>query len=135
MAAIPSFPMPFASCPCKIWLPKQAVEDAYGNTSVYYDVQPDIETVCVYAGGWTENDGSSPDIEDGRPYGSESEMSFFLKKSVTADLRRAVIAAYPADDAAMYGRRWTVLDYPVSKMRANTPGDYSWLVRAEAFDG
>lgn len=135
MAAIPSFAMPFASVPCRIWLARESAEDAYGNKVVYYADDPDIVTECVYAPGWTENDGSSKDIEEGRPYGVESEMSFFLKKSVDADLRRAKIAAYPSDDSTMYGREWVVLDYPMSKMRANTPGDYSWLLRAEAFDG
>ena len=135
MAAIPSFAMPFASVPCSIWLARESAEDAYGNKNVYYADDPDIVTECVYAFGWTENDGSSKDIEEGRPYGVDSEMSFFLKKSVDADLRRAKIAAYPSDDSTMSGREWLVLDYPMSKMRANTPGDYSWFVRAVAFDG
>lgn len=135
MAATPSFAMPFEAVPCSIWLARESEPDAYGNRRVLYADEPDIETACVYAPGWTENDGSYKDIEDGRPYGTRSEMSFFLKKEVDADLRRAKIAAYPSDDATMSGREWLVLDYPMSKMRASTPGDYSWLVRAEAFDG
>gem|GEM_PF-1991505 len=135
MAATPSFAMPFQPVPCRIWLAREEAADAYGNRRVRYGDEPDIETVCVYAPGWTENDGSSPDIDDGRPYGVRSEMSFFLKKTVDADLRRAKIAAYPTDDATMSGREWLVLDIPMSKMRANTPGDYSWLVRAAATDG
>ena len=135
MAAIPSFAMPFESVPCRIWLARESSEDVYGNKNVYYADDPDIVTECVYAPGWTENDGTASDIEEGRPYGVSSDVSFFLKKSVSADLRRAKIAAYPSDDATMYGREWLVLDYPMSKMRANTPGDYSWFVRAVAFDG
>lgn len=135
MAATPSFPMPFASVPCSIWLARTSEADAYGNEAVEYPDEPDIETVCVYSMGWTQDDGTSPRIEDGRPYGVRSEMSFFLKKDVDADLRRARIAAYPADDQQVYGRVWTVMDEPQSKMRANTPGDYSWLVRAAATDG
>ena len=135
MAATPSFKMPFATVPCSIWLARETKRDAYGNEHVVYADEPDIETECVYSAGWTQDDSTSPRIEDGRPYAVRSEMSFFLKKDVDADLRRAKIAVYPSDDTVLNGREWFVLDQPTSKMRANTPGDYSWLVRAEAFDG
>lgn len=135
MAATPSFKMPFVAVPCRVWLARQSTRDAYGNEQVSYADEPDIETECVYSMGWSQDDGTSPQISDGNPYAVRSEMAFFLKKGVDADLRRAVIAAYPDDDSAVRGKRWLVLDRPTSKMRANTPGDYSWLVRAEAFDG
>lgn len=135
MAATASFPMPFSNVPCLIWLARTSGPDAYGNERVEYAERSDIETECVYTMGWTQDDGTWPQIKEGSPYGVRSEMAFFLKKDVDADLRRALIAVYPPDDATVYGKRWLVLDYPTSKMRANTPGDYSWLVRAEAFDG
>lgn len=129
-----SFPMPFASVPCSIWLPIDSSEDVYGNKNVSYAEQPDIETVCCYAPGTTSPD-TSDDIEDGRPHGVRVSMTFYLPKSLSADLRDALIACYPPDDSVLSGRQFSIVGEPYSYSRLNTPGDYSWCVRGVAYLG
>lgn len=124
----PNFPMPFASVPCSIWLPHPATTaDAYGNYPVSYNETADVETTCVYAPGKSMPNTAS-DIEDDRPHGTRDFMTFFLPKNVDADLTGALIAAYPADDTTVSGKRYIVQGSPYSYMRSNTPGDYSWAV-------
>lgn len=118
---------PFRGVPCAIWTAIETGRDAYGNTSVTYSDEPDIQTTCCYAPG-TSKPGTQNDIEDGRPTGTEATMTFFLPKTVVADLRRARIACYPSDDAALSGRVFDVVGEPYSYPRMNTPGDYSWSV-------
>ena len=122
-----SFPMPFAAVPCSIWLAAEGTADAWNNKAIEYAAEPDIETTCVYAPG-TSKPNTADDIEDGRPRGAVATMTFFLPKTVDADLRGALIACYPADDAALSGRQFKVVGRPISYPRANTPGDYSWVV-------
>ena len=129
-----SIPMPFEAVPCSIWLAHAAGRDAYGNEVVDYGEFPDLATRCVYAPGEglpdTEND-----IEDGRPHGARVSMTFFLPKTVVADLRGALIACYPPDDGALSGRKFKVVGEPYSYPRANTPGDYSWRVSGVTYLG
>lgn len=124
-----NLPMPFGSVPCSVWLAHESEPDAYGNTQVTYSVDPDIETRCVYAPG-TDKPNTDNDIEDGRPYGARVTMTFFLPKTVDADLRQALIACYPPDDQSLSGHRFAVIGEPYSYPRQNTPGDYSWRVEA-----
>lgn len=129
-----SIPMPFESVPCSIWLAHTAGRDAYGNEVVDYAEFPDLATRCVYAPGEASPDTEN-DIEDGRPHGARVSMTFFLPKTVVADLREALIACYPPDDEALYGRRFKVVGEPYSYPRANTPGDYSWRVSGVTYLG
>ena len=121
-----SFPMPWMWCVCRIWLPT-VTRDSYGNEVREYVDAPDIVTHCVYTPGDSTDDTAS-DIEDGRPEGAVERMTFFLPKSLHADLRGAMIAAYPADDPEVSGVKYDVVGNPRSYPRANTPGDYSWRV-------
>lgn len=119
--------MPFRPCQCSIWLPTYGEEDAYGNSVPTYGEEPDLETMCVYAPGRSKPD-TSDDIEEGRPYGVTDIVTFYLPKALDADLRGARIACFPTDDQRMSGRVFDVVGSPMSYMRANTPGDYSWSV-------
>lgn len=129
-----SFPMPFVSVPCAIWLPANAGEDEYGNETLVYQKEPSIRTSCCYAPGTSRPD-TSDDIEDGRPRGARVTMTFYLPKAVDASLRGALIACYPPDDMSLSGRQFHVVGEPISYQRANTPGDYSWCVEGVAFLG
>lgn len=129
-----SFPMPFASVPCAIWLPVESEEDSYGTNPVTYSEHPDIVTHCLYAPG-TAKPATADDIEDGRPYGMRVSMTFYLPKTLDADLRDAIIACYPEDDRALHGRKFKVVGQPFSYPRANTPGDYSWCVEGVSYVG
>ena len=124
-----SFPNPFESVPCKIWLPTQGEEDAWGNSADTYAEDPDIETHCCYAPGYARPETKN-DIEDGRPHGARVTMLFYLPKTVDADLRDALIACYPPDDATLRGKKFEVVGDPFSYPRASTPGEYSWCVEA-----
>lgn len=128
-----SFPMPFQAVPCAIWLPAHG-EDAYGNELPEYPEYPDILTQCVYTPG-TAKPSTSDDIEDGRPRGARVGMTFYLPKTVVADLRDALIACYPTDDAALSGAKFQVVGQPYSYPRQNVPGDYSWCVEAVTYLG
>ena len=126
--------MPFRSVPCSIWLAHATTRDSYGNESPAYEVEPDLATRCVYAPGGASPD-TADDIEDGRPLGARVAMTFFLPKTVDADLRDALIACWTPDDAALSGRKFKVVGKPYSYPRANTPGDYSWRVEGVEFLG
>ena len=129
-----SFPNPFESVPCKIWLPVQQEEDEWGNANDAYADDADIETHCCYSPGYARPE-TRDDIEDGRPHGARVPMMFYLPKTVDADLRGALIACYPPDDAHLSGRRFKVVGEPFSYPRASTPGDYSWCVEAVTYLG
>lgn len=131
---MPNLRMPFRAVPCKIWLPTQGEEDAWNNKADVYADEADIETVCVYTPGTMRPDTAN-DIEDGRPHGTRVAMTFYLPKSVDADLRDALIACFPPDDAQLYGKKFEVIGNPYSYSRANTPGDYSWCVEAVTYLG
>ena len=124
-----SFPNPFESVPCKIWLPTQEEPDEWGNRADAYAEEADIETKCCYAPGYARPE-TVDDIEDGRPHGARATMLFFLPKTVDADLRDALIACYPPDDAHLSGKKFEVVGDPFSYPRASTPGEYSWCVEA-----
>lgn len=126
--------MPFPRVECRIWLRKLADEDEYGNRVPYHADEPDIVTECSYAPGRSKPD-TSDDIEDGRPWGDRMVMTFYLPKTVQADLRGALIQAVPADDAAVASMRFEVVGNPTSYMRDATPGDMSWSVEGVRFDG
>ena len=126
--------MPFPRVPCNIWLPIVDGRDAYGNERPFYSVLPDIVTECSYAPGYRSPD-TSDDIEDGRPHGDEVRVTFFLPKSLDADLRGALIKAVPEDDPSMARMRFSVVGEPRSYMRDATPGDMSWCVVGVRFDG
>lgn len=119
--------MPFRSVPCSIWLPHATAEDPWGNVSYAYGTDPDITTTCCYAPGDRRPD-TADDIEQGRPHGVTVRLTFFLPKTLDADLRGALIACHPTDDAFVSGRQFSVEGAPTSYSRANTPGDYSWAV-------
>lgn len=129
-----SFPMPFQAVPCAIWLPIDGGDDGYGNANTTYAEYPDIRTQCCYAPG-TGVPETSNDIEDGRPHGVRIGMTFYLPKTLSANLRDALIACYPPDDAALSGRKFKIVGEPYSYPRANTPGDYSWCVSGVTFLG
>lgn len=129
-----SFPNPFEAVPCSIWLPVQGDEDPWGNSPDEYADAPDIVTECCYAPGYARPETAN-DIEDGRPHGARVSMTFFLPKSVDADLRGALIACFPTDDAHLSGRRFKVVGTPYSYPRASTPGDYSWCVEGVDYLG
>lgn len=125
-----SRPMPFRAVPCMVWLPTYA-EDAYGNRRATYAEEPSITTTCCYAPGRSEPD-TSDDIEEDRPHGATVTVTFFLPKSLQADLRGARIACAPPDDPAMAAQTFDVVGTPYSYPRASTPGDYSWCVEGVA---
>ena len=125
--------MPFRPVPCSIWLPTYA-QDAWGNEVPSYGEEPDIETTCVYAPGYRLPD-TSDDMEDGRPHGDRMRVTFFLPKTLSADLRGALIACPQEADPAMAETRFAVEGRPTSYMRDNTPGDYSWAVEGVTFLG
>ena len=129
-----SRPMPFRSAPCSIWLPTYGDPDEYNNVVPTYGVEADVETRCCYAPG-NQRPNTADDIEEGRPYGDRATVTFYLPKTLDADLRGALIACYPTDDATVSGRLFSVVGEPYSYSRANTPGDYSWCVEAVRFDG
>lgn len=135
MAATPSFPMPFATVPCSVWLPVQSAEDAYGNVNHTYASWPDWTGRCVYSPSRTRYEQTANDFEEGRPHGSRVTLTVYLPKSFSLPLRGAQLAVYPPDDRHLYGKRFDVDGEPYSYMRANTPGDYSWQVEAVAHDG
>lgn len=123
-----NYRMPFKAVPCSIWLAhKSDTADAYGNYPVSYGEHPDVETTCVYAPG-NSMPNTASDVEGDRPHGTRDFMTFFLPKTLDADLKGAIIAAYPEDDDVVRGKRYIVQGAPTSYMRANTPGDYSWAV-------
>lgn len=124
---LPNYPMPFRAVPCSIWLAQDGGTDAYNNQVIEYNTDPDITTVCVYTPG-TSKPSTSDDIEESRPYGDTATVTFYLPKSVSADLRNARIACYPTSDTALSGRLFDVVGNPYSYQRENTPGDYSWVV-------
>lgn len=125
--------MPFRAVPCLVWLPTY-VEDAYGNQRATYGEEPDVVTECCYAPGRSTPD-TSDDIEEDRPHGATVTVTFFLPKSLQADLRGARIACTPPDDPAMAAQAFDVVGTPYSYHRANTPGDYSWCVEGVAHLG
>ena len=127
MAATPNFPMPFETCPCAIWYPKESSPDAYGNVAVSYGEVPDWRGECVYSPGASRVDTAN-DIEQGRPTGAQVKLTLYLKKSFSHSLRKARVALYPKDDAVLRGRVFEVVGEPFSYPRSNTPGDYSWAV-------
>lgn len=129
-----SMRMPWPRVPCRIWLQKLAPADEYGNRVPYHDDEPDIRTECCYAPGRYKPD-TSDDIEPGRPWGDQMVMTFYLPKSLHADLRGALIQALPSDDAAVASMRFAVMGNPTSYMRAATPGDMSWSVEGLRVDG
>lgn len=129
-----SFPMPFRSVPCAIWLAHEGEPDEWYNAPVTYATDPDIVTECVYTPG-TSKPETADDIEDGRPHGARVGMTFYLPKTVDADLRDAVIACYPPDDQALHSKKFLVVGEPYSYPRMNVPGDYSWCVEGVAYLG
>ena len=131
-----SFPMPFYSVPCALWYAHEGEPDPYGNATPAYSTEPDVVTTCVYAPGRSAPD-TADDITEGRPYGDRATMTFFLPKDFWPehDLRDALIACYPEDDRLMSARRYRVIGDPMSYQRANTPGDYSWLIGGVAWLG
>lgn len=129
-----SYPMPFRSVPCSIWLAHEGEPDDWHNVPIEYNTDPDVVTTCCYAPG-TSKPETKDDIEDGRPYGAQVGMTFFLPKTVDADLRDALIACYPPDDATLSGRQFKVVGEPYSYPRMNTPGDYSWCIEGVAYLG
>lgn len=122
-----SFPMPFPRVPCKVWLPKYGEPDPYGNRLPTFTEEPDIETECAYAPGRSRPE-TEDDIEDGRPHGTRTTLTFYLPKTVDADLHGARIACYPADDSTLSGQLFDVVGNPYSYQRGATPGDFSWSV-------
>lgn len=129
-----NFRMPWPRVECRIWLQRLAAEDAYGNQVPYHADEPDIVTECCYAPGGSKPD-TADDVEDGRPWGDEVRMTFYLPKTLQADLRGALIQAVPADDASVASMRFSVVGNPTSYMRDATPGDMSWAVEGVRFDG
>lgn len=126
--------MPWPRVPCRIWLPKLSEEDAYGNRMPYYTVAPDIETECCYAPGRSKP-STEDDIEQGRPWGDQLTMTFYLPKTLQGDLRGAQIQALPPDDYAVASMKFAVVGNPTSYMREATPGDMSWSVEGVRIDG
>lgn len=120
-------PMPWAPVPCSIWLPTWGPRDPYGNQNATYAEEPSIVTTCCYAPGFSKPD-TYDDYDEDRPHGTETRLTFYLPKTLDADLRGARIACHPSDDASLAGRRFDVVGDPHSFPRANTPGDYSWCV-------
>lgn len=129
-----SFPMPFQTVPCSIWLPITTEEDAYGNTGITYAEEPSIQTSCCYAPGTSKPD-TADDFEDGRPHGLRVGMTFYLPKTLNVDLMDALIACHPTDDSTLSGKQFKVVGQPISYSRANTPGDFSWCVEGVTYLG
>lgn len=125
-----SMPMPFTPDPCQIWLPTWGEPDLYGNARPEYGEDPDIETTCCWAPGHSAPD-TSDDIEEDRPHGDVARFTFYLPKTLDADLRSALIAT----PGALGGAQLSVEGTPTSYMRGNTPGDYSWCVEAVTYLG
>ena len=98
MAATPSFPMPFETVTCRVWLPVESVEDAYGNVNVSYSESPDWTGECVYSPSRTRYEQTSRDFEEGRPHGSRVTLTVYLPKSFSLPLHGAQLAVYPTDD-------------------------------------
>lgn len=128
------FLMPFPAVPCFIWLAHDSERDAYGNVTTEHTDEPDVKTTCLYSPGSSIPDTQN-DIEDGRPTGVEVDMTFYLPKTLDADLRGALIACYPPDDSAISGRRFEVVGKPYSYPRQAVPGNYSWVVEAAEYLG
>ena len=131
---MPSFRMPFWAVPCSIWLPVKSGTDAFGNETINYAEEPDVITKCCYAPGSSRPE-TEDEFEDARPRGARVTMTFFLPKSVVADLRDARISCTPPDDPALASMVFDVVGEPYSYPRTNTPGDYSWCVEAVAYLG
>lgn len=129
-----NYHMPWPRVPCRIWLPKLSTRDEYGNQTPYFDAAPDIETECCYAPGRSKPD-TEDDIELGRPWGDQLAMTFYLPKTLQADLRGARIQALPPNDASVASMTFSVVGNPTSYMREATPGDMSWSVEGVRFDG
>lgn len=123
--------MPWAPVPCSIWLPTWGRRDAYGNENPTYAEEPSITTTCCYAPGYSSPE-TSDDYEEERPHGSELRVTFFLPKTLDADLRAARIACHPTDDPRLADEVFDVVGDPRSYMRSATPGDYSWVVEGVA---
>ena len=119
--------MPWPRVPCRIWLLRLSEPDEYNNRVPYHSEEPDIVTECCYAPGRSKPE-TSDDVEQGRPWGDEVWMTFYLPKSLDADLRGAMIQAVPPDDETVAGWVFDVVGYPTSYMRSATPGDMSWSV-------
>ena len=128
-----SFPMPFTPVPCSIWLAERE-SDEWGNDVVTYNQEPDMVTHCLYSPGGRTPD-TSDDFESGRPHGATVPMTFYLPKSVDADLREALISCSPPSDAALSGKVFRVVGEPYSYPRENVPGDYSWVIEVVAHHG
>ena len=129
-----SFRMPFRAVPCHIWLPTEGEPDEYNNAPLEYGDEPDIVTTACYSPGASSPE-TSDEITDGRPHGARVSMTFFLPKTVVANLREALIAVIPPDDAALAGVQFRVVGEPYSYPRMNTPGDYSWCVEGVTYLG
>lgn len=135
MAATPSFPMPFETVDCRVWVPVESAEDAYGNVNAVYAEKPSWTGRCVYSPSRTRYEQTSSDFEEGRPHGSRVTLTVYLPKSFSLPLHGARLAVYPTDDPYLRGKLFDVDGEPYSYMRSNTPGDYSWQVEAVAHDG
>ena len=129
-----SFPMPFPTVPCAIWLAHRDGQDSYGNEQVTYSEHPDVVTECAYAPGYRSPD-TAADIEDARPQGVTTTMTVFLPKTLNVDLRGALLSIVAPDDAALGKKRFAVVGEPHSYMRSATPGQFSWAVEVVAHDG
>lgn len=130
MVPTPSFPMPFETVPCSIWLARDGGTDAYNNQVVEYADEPDWTGRCVYTPGRTRYDDTDDDFEQGRPHGDESELTVYLPKSLALDVRNGRIAVYPPDDQVLSGRVFDIVGQPYSFPRAAVPGDFSWAIEA-----
>lgn len=119
--------MPFPRVACEIYVPTLE-EDDFGNEVPDYDVEP-IETECSYAPG-TRAAQTEDDFDVDRPMGDRLTVTFFLPKTLDADLRGAIIAVDSGD--SMAGIEFHVVGDPHSYMREATPGDMSWCVEAVA---
>ena len=122
--------MPFAPVPCAVWCAQDGGTDSYGNQIIAYNSEPDWTGLCVYSPANSYYPRTREEIEEGRPHGDEVHMCFFLPKTFSLDIRGGIIAAYPDDDDRVRGRLWDVIGDPISFMRTNTPGDYSWFLEA-----
>ena len=122
--------MPFGTVPCKVWVPIESEEDAYGNRTPVYAEEPDWEGGCCYSPSRTRYMQTDDDIGDGRPHGASMTLTVYLPKSLDIEMRGARLAVLPPDDAYLSGRLFDVVGVPVSYHRASTPGDFSWQVEA-----
>lgn len=119
--------MPFEPCPCAIYFPMYGDEDEYGNALPEYGPQSCWKGVALYSPGSNRAE-TADDHEQGRPNGAEAKLTVYLPKTFDRSLREAKVVLSPKDDAYVRGREWAVIGDPMSYMRANTPGDYSWAV-------